>query len=346
MQDPSRHAFQLDILGAGLFLCQPLSLRGIEKTMSIRAFVFPGQGSQAVGMGRELAGAFPVARHMFQEIDEALKQGLTRLMFEGPEDELILTENAQPALMAVSMAVVRVLEIEGKLDLTKTARFVAGHSLGEYSALAAAGTFSLADTARLLKIRGQAMQKAVPVGVGAMAALLGADFAQAQAIAAEAAQGEVCEAANDNGAGQVVVSGHKTAVERAMTIAAAKGIKRAVLLPVSAPFHCALMQPAADAMAAALAEIEMRAPKVALVANVTADQVTDPAAIRDLLVRQVTGTVRWRESVLFMKAAGVDSLVELGAGKVLSGLAKRIDKELTGTAIGMPADIEAFLKTL
>ncbi len=297
-------------------------------------------------MGRELAEAFPAARQVFEEVDEALKQSLSRLMFEGPEAELTLTENAQPALMAVSMAVVRVLEAEGGLDLSKAARFVAGHSLGEYSALAAASTFSLADAARLLKTRGQAMQKAVPVGVGAMAALLGADYEQAREIAAAAAEGEVCEAANDNAPGQVVVSGHKSAVERAVAIAAGKGIKRAVMLPVSAPFHCALMQPAADAMADALAKVEMALPAVPVVANVTARPVTDPAAIRDLLVAQVTGTVRWREGVLAMKEMGVATLVELGAGKVLSGLAKRIDKELAGTAVGTPADIDAFLKTL
>jgi [acyl-carrier-protein] S-malonyltransferase len=295
-------------------------------------------------MGRELAEAFAEARQVFQEVDDALNQKLTTLMFEGPEDQLTLTENAQPALMAVSMAVVRVLEGQGGLDLSKAASFVAGHSLGEYSALAAAGTFSLADTARLLKLRGQSMQKAVPVGVGAMAALLGAEFEQAKEIAAAATEGEVCEAANDNGAGQVVVSGHKGAVERAIKIAGEKGIKRAVLLPVSAPFHCALMQPAADAMAEALSTVTMNAPKVPLVANVVASKVTDPVEIRDLLVRQVTGTVRWRESVLFMKEQGVAQLVELGAGKVLSGLAKRIDKELTGANVGTPADIEAFLK--
>lgn len=311
-----------------------------------RAFVFPGQGSQAVGMGRDLAEAFAPAREVFQEVDDSLNQKLSALMFEGPDDQLMLTENAQPALMAVSMAVVRVLEREGGLDLAKAGAFVAGHSLGEYSALAAAGTFSLADTARLLKIRGQAMQKAVPVGVGAMAALLGAEYEQAKEIAAEAAEGEICEAANDNAPGQVVVSGHKSAVERAMKIAAERGIKRAVLLPVSAPFHCALMQPAADAMAEALAGVSMNAPIVPLVANVTAARVTDPAEIRDLLVAQVTGTVRWRESVLYMKGQGIDTLVELGAGKVLGGLAKRIDKEIAGTSIGMPADIEAFLASV
>ncbi len=311
-----------------------------------RAFVFPGQGSQAVGMGRDLAQAFPAARHVFQEVDEALGQALSRLMFEGPDDQLTLTENAQPALMSVSLAVVRVLETEGGLDLGKAGAFVAGHSLGEYSALAAAKTFSLSDTARLLKLRGQAMQKAVPVGIGAMAALLGADLDQAVEIAAEAQQGEVCAAANDNAPGQVVVSGHKGAVDRAIAIAAERGIKRAILLPVSAPFHCSLMQPAADVMATALAGVSMSIPGPALVANVTASNVSDPATIRDLLVAQVTGTVRWRESILFMKEQGVDSVVELGAGKVLSGLVKRIDKEMTGQSIGSPADIEAFLKSL
>lgn len=311
-----------------------------------RAFVFPGQGSQAVGMGRDLAEAFRVARDVFEEVDEALKQGLSRLMFDGPEAELTLTENAQPALMAVSMAVVRVLEKDGAVDLAKACAFVAGHSLGEYSALCAAGTFSIADTARLLKIRGQAMQKAVPVGQGAMAALLGLDYEAAQAVAEEAAQGEVCAAANDNAPGQVVVSGARAAVERAIAIAAAKGAKRSVLLPVSAPFHCALMRPAAEAMAEALARVPMRAPVRPLVANVTASRTESPEEIRDLLVRQVTGTVRWRESVLYMKEQGVDSLVELGSGKVLSGLARRIDKEVAGSALNGPADIDAFLKSL
>jgi len=297
-------------------------------------------------MGRDLADAFPEARLVFEEVDEALKQKLSKLMFEGPEDQLILTENAQAALMAVSVGVLRVLQKQGGLTLETSAALVAGHSLGEYSALAAAGTFTLADTARLLKTRGCAMQKAVPVGIGAMAALLGADFEQARAIAAEAAQGEVCEAANDNGPGQVVVSGHKSAVERAIALAAAQGIKRAVLLPVSCPFHCALMQPAADTMAEALAAVAMKPPVVPLIANTTAARATDPAEIRDLLVRQVTGTVRWRESMLAMKAEGVDTIVEIGSGKVLSGLAKRIDKGLSGIAVGTPADVEAFLKGL
>lgn len=314
-----------------------------------RAFVFPGQGSQAVGMGRELAEAFEVARLTFEEVDDALNQRLSRLMFEGPDADLTLTENAQPALMAVSVAVMRVLKDQGGLDIGKHAAFVAGHSLGEYSALCAAGSFSLADTARLLKLRGQAMQKAVPVGKGAMAALLGAELEQAQAIAADAAQGaegDVCTVANDNSSGQVVISGHAEAIDRAIVLAAERGLKRSVRLPVSAPFHCPLMQPAADAMADALANVTISAPAVPVVANVTASAVSDPNTIRRLLVEQVTGMVRWRESVLFMKEQGVDSLVELGSGKVLSGLAKRIDKELAGTSVQGPADVESFLKTL
>jgi [acyl-carrier-protein] S-malonyltransferase len=316
-----------------------------------RAFVFPGQGSQAVGMGRDLATAFPAARLVFEEVDEALKQKLSKLMFEGPEGDLTLTANAQPALMAVSVAAMRVLESEAKLDLGSAAKFVAGHSLGEYSALAAARTFQLADTARLLRLRGETMQKAVPVGTGAMAALLGLDLPAAQEVAAAAVKApdgkeEVCSAANDNAPGQVVVSGAKAAVERAVEIARTKGAKRAILLPVSAPFHCALMQPAADAMAEALASTQMAPPRVPLVANVTASATSDPATIRDLLVKQVTATVRWRECCLYMKSQGVTTLVEIGAGKVLTGLAKRIDGDLTGISLQNPADIEAFVKTL
>ncbi|MFS2009916.1 ACP S-malonyltransferase [Azospirillum sp. CT11-132] len=311
-----------------------------------RAFVFPGQGSQAVGMGRELAEAFEVARHTFEEVDDALNQRLSRLMVEGPEADLTLTENAQPALMAVSVAVMRVLASEGGVDLSKHATFVAGHSLGEYSALCAAGAFSLGDTARLLKLRGQAMQKAVPVGRGAMAALLGADLDQAQAIAADAAQGEVCSIANDNSVGQVVISGSADAIDRAIALAAERGLKRSVRLPVSAPFHCSLMQPAADAMAEALANVTISAPVVPVVANVTASAVSDPNAIRRLLVEQVTGMVRWRECVLSMKEQGVERLVEVGSGKVLAGLTKRIDKDLTAVSVGTPADVESFLKTL
>ncbi len=316
-----------------------------------RAFVFPGQGSQAVGMGRDLATAFAAAREVFQEVDDALNQKLSKLMFEGPESELTLTANAQPALMAVSVAVLRVLEAEAKLDLGKAAKFVAGHSLGEYSALAAARTFTLSDAARLLRLRGDAMQKAVPVGEGAMAALLGLDLAAAQEVAEAASKApdgttEVCSAANDNAPGQVVVSGAKAAVDRALEIAKTKGAKRAILLPVSAPFHCALMQPAADAMAEALGGTTMAPPLVPLVANVTASAVSDPVTIRDLLVKQVTGTVRWRECCLYMKGQGVSTLVELGAGKVLTGLAKRIDGDLTGISVQTPADIEALAKTL
>lgn len=311
-----------------------------------RAFIFPGQGSQAVGMGKELADAFAVARETFQEIDDALGQNLTKMMWEGPSDDLVLTENAQPALMAVSMATMRVLESEGGFKLGDQAAYVAGHSLGEYSALAAAGTFGLADTARLLKIRGQAMQKAVPVGEGAMAALLGLDFETAQAVAEEAAQGEVCQAANDNAPGQVVISGSKAAVERAIILAKEKGAKRAMSLPVSAPFHCTLMQPAADAMAEALGAVAMQAPAVPLVANVIAEAVSDPNTIRELLVSQVTGRVRWRESVLWMAAQEVEATVEVGTGKVLTGMSKRIDKSIAASAVGTPAGVETFLASL
>jgi len=305
------------------------------------AFMFPGQGSQAVGMGKGLAETFAAARAVFAEVDDALGQKLSVLMWEGPEADLTLTENAQPALMAVSMAVVRVLEAEHGITVGNAAQFVAGHSLGEYSALAAAGTFSLGDAARLLKTRGQAMQSATPVGTGAMAALLGLDFATAAAAAAEAAQGEVCQAANDNSDGQVVVSGTKAAVERCAEIAKAKGAKRAVMLPVSAPFHCALMQPAADVMAEALTRVAMNSPVVPVVANVGAAPLTDPAAIRDSLVAQVTGTVRWRECVGFMAAQGVTRFYEIGAGKVLTGLSKKNAPEATAFAVNAAEDIAA-----
>ena len=314
--------------------------------MTSYAFTFPGQGSQAVGMGKDLAAAYPVARAVFQEVDEALGQRLSATMFEGPEDILRLTENAQPALMAVSVAVVRVLESKG-IRLADHASYVAGHSLGEYSALCAAGTFSLSDTARLLKTRGQAMQKAVPVGHGAMAALLGLDLDTAKEVAAEAGQGEVCDVANDNAPGQVVVSGATAAVERAVEIAKGKGAKRALLLPVSAPFHCSLMQPAAEAMQAALAEVSMNAPVVPLVANVLASPISDPAEIRQRLVEQVTGVVRWTESVAWLTGpGGVTNLAELGTGKVLTGLAKRINAEAVANAVGSPADIDAFVAEL
>ncbi len=304
------------------------------------AYVFPGQGSQAVGMGKDLHDAFSEAKEVFQEVDEALKQPLSKLMFEGPEDELTLTENAQPALMAVSLAATRVLESQSSVSIRKTARYVAGHSLGEYSALAAAGALSVFDTAKLLKIRGKAMQDAVPVGEGAMAALIGLDLDVAQEVASEAARdGQVCAAANDNAPGQVVVSGNAAAVERAVELAREKGAKRAVMLTVSAPFHCSLMQPAADVMAAALAGVDVVAPVVPLIANATAASVIDPDDIRRLLVSQVTAMVRWRESVGLMKEAGVDTLIEVGAGKVLTGLARRIDRELTAVSLQGPADI-------
>ena len=311
-----------------------------------RAFVFPGQGSQAVGMGKALAEAFPQARAVFDEVDAALSQKLSAVMWDGPAEELTLTANTQPALMAVSLAAIRVLEAEAGLDLKRHAAFVAGHSLGEYSALAAAGSLSIGDTARLLRIRGNAMQSAVPVGQGAMAALLGLEFDVAAEVAREAAQGEVCDAANDNGGAQVVVSGSKSAVERAVQIAQGRGAKRAVMLPVSAPFHCALMAPAADAMREALATVAVHPPMVPLIANVEAAPVTDPERIRQNLVRQVTGTVRWRESVAFMAAQGIDSFVEVGAGKVLTGLVKRIAAGATGTAIGTPDDVAAFKASL
>jgi len=306
------------------------------------AFIFPGQGSQAVGMGKALADAFAPARAVFDEVDAALGEKLTRTMWEGPADTLTLTENAQPALMAASLAAMRVLEAEAGVDLARDAQFVAGHSLGEYSALAAAGALTIADTARLLRIRGRAMQKAVPVGTGAMAALLGLDLAQAVAAAAEAAQGQVCQAANDNGGGQVVVSGDKAAVERAVEIAKGKGARRAMLLAVSAPFHCALMQPAAEIMAQALAQVTVKPPVVPVVSNVLVKPICDPAEIVRALVVQVTGTVRWRESVAFMAGQGVTTFYEVGAGKVLSALVKRIAEGAKGVAIGTPEDVAAF----
>lgn len=293
-------------------------------------------------MGKGLAETFTAARDVFSEVDEALGEKLSAVMWDGPADRLTLTENAQPALMAVSLAAMRVLEREAGLNLARDAAFVAGHSLGEYSALAAAGALAVSDTARLLRTRGRAMQAAVPVGVGAMAALLGLDFEAAVAVAAEAAQGEVCQAANDNGGGQVVVSGNKAAVERAVEIAKSKGARRAMLLPVSAPFHCALMQPAADVMADALSKVQVKPPVVPLVANVLARPISDPADIVSSLIAQVTGTVRWRESVAFMATAGVDTFYEVGAGKVLSGLVKRVAEAARGTAIGTPEDVAAY----
>ncbi len=309
--------------------------------MSI-ALMFPGQGSQAVGMGRALAENFAAARQAFEEIDAALGDKLTTIMWEGPAETLTLTQNAQPALLAVSVAALRVLESEGGFDIKRDAAFVAGHSLGEYSALVAAASLAPADAARLVRIRGRAMQQAVPVGVGAMAALLGLEFEAAAAVAAEAAQGEVCQAANDNGGGQVVVSGNKSAVERAVELAKQRGAKRAMMLSVSAPFHCALMQPAADAMAQALATTEVRVPKVPVVANVLARPISEPNEIVRCLIAQVTGTVRWRESVAFMAQAGTKSFYEVGAGKVLSGLVKRIAPGASGIGVGTPEDIAAI----
>jgi [acyl-carrier-protein] S-malonyltransferase len=314
--------------------------------MSSRAFVFPGQGSQAVGMGRDLAAAFAAAREVFEEIDDTLNQRLSKLMFEGPAEDLTLTENAQPALMAMSLAVLRVLQREGGVSPVTHTLLLAGHSLGEYSALAAAGSFSVTDAARLLRLRGQAMQRAVPTGAGAMAALIGVELPLAIEICEAAAEGEVVEAANDNGGGQVVISGDKAAVERAVETARTRGVRRAMLLPVSAPFHCALMAPAAEVMAQALADIALREPVVPIVANVTATAVHDPIEIRDLLVRQVTATVRWRECMETMLAAGVDHFYELGAGKVLTGLARRIAPDATASTVGTPAEIEAMLKNL
>lgn len=308
------------------------------------ACVFPGQGSQAVGMGKAFAEAFASAREVLEEVDEVLKQKLSALMFNGPEDQLTLTENAQPAIMATSIAVLRVMEKELKFSLRDQAKYVAGHSLGEYSALCAAGALTLSDTAKLLRIRGQAMQQAVPVGQGAMAALLGLDLEATDAVAKEAAQGEVCSVANDNAPGQVVISGHKAAVERAVEIAKDKGAKRAVMLAVSAPFHCALMQPAAEAMENALSTVNMRPPAMPVVANVTASMEFQPEALKKLLVQQVTGRVRWRESVSYMKSQGITRMIEIGEGKVLSGLIKRIEPEVVTMNISSPADLDALAK--
>ena len=338
--------------GATAFSNLPFSQKFINdnqaeaRTQMVRAFVFPGQGSQAVGMGQRLAEASPVAREVFEEVDEALGQRLTRLMFEGPQEELTLTANAQPALMAVSVALVRTLERDGGKRLADVARYVAGHSLGEYSALAAAGALSLSDTARLLRLRGEAMQAAVPVGEGAMAALLGLEIPAVEEIVAAASAVGVCAIANDNTPGQIVVSGSAAAVLRATELAKEKGARRAIMLDVSAPFHCSLLQPAADAMLAALADIRLDEPVVSLIANVTAAPVTDPEEIRRLLVEQVTATVRWRECVLAMKELGVDTLVEMGGGKVLTGMVRRIDREMTGVSVEGPDEIEALLGTL
>ena len=311
-----------------------------------RAFIFPGQGSQVVGMGKALADASPAARTVFDEVDAALGQNLSQLMWEGPIETLTLTENAQPALMAASLAVIRALELEHGVSLKDSIQYVAGHSLGEYSALAAAGSFSVADAARLLKLRGQAMQKAVPVGVGAMAALLGVGLDAARKIAAEAAHGDVCEVANDNDPGQVVLSGHKAAIDRVAEVGKAHGLRRAMPLPVSAPFHCSLMQPAADAMAAALSNIELRAPVVPVVCNVLAAPISEPAEIRRRLVEQVTGTVRWRECVEAMARVGVTEVYEIGTGKVLSGLVGRIDKSIKASQVGSMDDIATLAQAL
>lgn len=310
------------------------------------AFVFPGQGSQFIGMGKDLNESFPDAREIFQEVDDSLSQNLSGMMFDGNETDLNMTENTQPALMAVSMAVVNVLQKQGGIALKDACSFVAGHSLGEYSALTAAGTIAVSDTARLLKLRGQSMQRAVPVGVGSMAAVLGLDFDVVAEIAKAAAHSEVCTAANDNSDGQVVVSGHKEAVERAVALAGERGARKAVILPVSAPFHCALMSPAAEAMAPALADTTFNAPVVPVVANVTATAESNAERLKDLLVEQITGMVRWRESVLYMRDQGVDQMVELGAGKVLSGLARRIDRSIACESVGTPEQIETLIKKL
>jgi [acyl-carrier-protein] S-malonyltransferase len=311
-----------------------------------RAFIFPGQGSQIVGMGRALAAAFAPARRLFEEVDDALSENLSRLMFEGPESDLTLTENAQPALMAASLAVIRVIEAENGFALDRDVAFVAGHSLGEYSALAAAGALAVGDAARLLRIRGQAMQLAVPVGGGAMAALLGLDLTGAHAVAAEAAQGKVCAVANDNAPGQVVVSGHRDAVERAIAISRERGARRAINLPVSAPFHSPLMAPAAEIMERALGQVTLRPPAVPLVANLSAEPVSEPSAIKCGLVGQVTEMVRWRESVLFLESAGIEEIVEIGTGRVLTGLVKRIAPELSARPAGTPAEVQSLIEGL
>ncbi len=311
-----------------------------------RAFVFPGQGSQKVGMGQDLSHAFATAREVFEEVDDALGEKLSTIIFDGPDEDLRLTRNTQPALMAMSMAVARVIESESGKKITELAHVVAGHSLGEYSALAAVGALSLADTARLLRLRGDAMQQAVPVGEGAMAALLGADLELAEEIAATAAEGEVCTLANDNAPGQVVISGAKSAIDRAVAIASEKGVKKAVLLPVSAPFHCALMAPAAEVMAKALATTDLRTPAVPVIANVSAQVVNAPDDIRDLLQKQVTAMVRWRECVLAMRADGAEQLVEIGAGKILKTLTRRIDREMEAFAVGGIDEIEKFVQAL
>lgn len=310
------------------------------------AFIFPGQGSQLVGMGKELVDAFPIAGEVFQEVDDALDENLSKIIFEGPEETLTLTENAQPALMAVSLAVMRVLRSEGGVELVSMAKYVSGHSLGEYSALAAVDTFTLSDAAKLLKIRGRAMQKAVPVGEGGMAAVLGLDMEIINKVVVEAGQGKICTAANDNANGQVVISGDKTAVERAAVIARDFGAKRVVILPVSAPFHCALMAPAAAVMEEALLSVRMSAPKIPVISNVTASEVSEASEIRRLLVEQITGMVRWREGVLYMRDKGVKRLVEIGSGKVLSGLTKRIDKSMASLSVGTPENVGAFLESV
>ncbi|MGH1375297.1 MAG: ACP S-malonyltransferase [Alphaproteobacteria bacterium] len=311
-----------------------------------RAFVFPGQGSQFIGMGKDLYENFTEARETFEEVDDALSQDLSGLMFNGDETDLNMTENTQPALMAVSVAVVNILKKQGNISLETHCAYVTGHSLGEYAALTAAGTIALSDTARLLKLRGTSMQKAVPVGLGSMAAVLGLDFDAVAQIAQEAAQGEICAAANDNSDGQVVVSGHKAAVERAVALATEKGARKAVILPVSAPFHCDLMAPAAEAMKPALSDTQFNAPVVPVVANVTAQGETDPATLEKLLIEQITGMVRWRESVLYMRDQGVSEMVELGAGKVLSGLARRIDRSVSCSSVGTAEQVEALIETL